>query len=429
MNKFFIIIGLLISLNLFAQRPSPASPQENAICIRNAFIHVGNGQLLENTDLIFDKGKITFIGKNAPANNALIINADGKHVYPGFILLNTILGLIEIDAVRASEDFTEIEEYHPEVRSLVAFNTDSKIIPTVRRNGVLLAQPTLKSGTIWGTSSIVQLDAWNWEDAAVKTDDAIHLRFPSLMNINRKEDSKDRNKKVEESIDRLKDFINRAAVYSNLSGELDFKLHAMSPVFSGNKKLFVEVQDLYEAKLVLEIFEKFKEVNLVFKSQADLSSLADELNERGIPVVISRIHRLPLTPEADVNEAYALPKKYHDAKIVFTLDYEGDMEAMGSRNLPFLAGTSVAYGLPYEKAVESISLNAAKVLGIDKEYGSIELGKSATFFISDGDALDMKSNKLIHAFIDGRSILLSSHQEELEKMYLDKYKNEKKISN
>lgn len=427
MNKFSILIAFLIfsSHFIWSQRNAPGDIQTKIICIEGATIHIGNGKVIEKSDIIFEKGKITYVGQNAHKQGVEVIPAHGKHVYPGFILLNSILGLIEIDAVKASEDFTEIEEYHPEVRSLVAFNTDSKIIPTVRRNGVLLVQSTLKSGTIWGTSSIMQLDAWNWEDAAVKVDDAVHLDFPSKANINWRRNSSELNKQVDVSVQRLKDFLARAFVYKEDDKEKDFKLNAMAPIFNGTKALHVSVQDVSEAKMVLDIIEKYPKVKLVFKSEEDLSSLATELNKKGIGVVISRIHRLANAQDVLVEEPYALAKKYFDAGILFSLDYEGDMEAMGSRNLPFLAGTSIAYGLPYEEGVKAITWNAAKMVGIEKDYGSIEVGKSATLFISDGDALDMKSNKVLFAYIDGRAVKLSSHQEELEALYKEKYQKQK----
>lgn len=427
MNKVFVIIAILSSHFVFAQRPSPGPKQDKPICVKGATLHIGNGQVLQNADILFDNGKITFVGPNANAANAQIIDASGKHVYPGFILLNSILGLIEIDAVKATEDFTEIEEYHPEVRSLVSFNTDSKIIPTVRKNGVLFVQSTLKSSTIWGTSSIMNLDAWNWEDAAVKVDNGVHIDWPSLSNPNWRRGQNDRDKSISDDILKLKDLIDRAYVYTLNAKEKDFKLEALKSIFTGEKTVYVTVQDVYEAKQVLDYFEKYAGLKLVFNTSSDLTGLANELNKRGVAVVLSRIHRLPTSPESDVSEAYALPKKYFDAKILFSIDYEGDMEAMGSRNLPFLAGTAVGYGLPYEEAVKSLSLNAAKIVGIDANYGSLEVGKSASFFISDGDALDMKSNNVIYAFIDGRMLHLTSHQEELQKMYLDKYKQENKL--
>jgi imidazolonepropionase-like amidohydrolase len=100
---------------------------------------------------------------------------------------------------------------------------------------------------------------------------------------------------------------------------------------------------------------------------------------------------------------------------------EGDMEAMQSRNLPFLAGYSVAYGLTKEQALQSITLNAAKILGIDNLVGSLETNKLASLVISDGDLLDIKSNKVIAAFINGKPVNLVNEQQLLYEKYKTKY--------
>ena len=90
---------------------------------------------------------------------------------------------------------------------------------------------------------------------------------------------------------------------------------------------------------------------------------------------------------------------------------------MGARNLSFTAGTTVAYGQEYEKAVQSITLNTAKILKIDHLVGSISKGKNACFFISNGDALDMTTNNVQRAFINGKEIDLNNHQKELYRKY------------
>jgi len=110
-----------------------------------------------------------------------------------------------------------------------------------------------------------------------------------------------------------------------------------------------------------------------------------------------------------------------DAGILTALSYPG---SMSSRNLAFTAGTTVAYGNDVTEALSMITLNAAKILGIDDKYGSLEIGKSATFFISDGDALDMRSNLIKEAYIDGRQIELNTRQQELYQRYKYKYQNQ-----
>lgn len=177
----WILVALFSTIS-FAQIPTPALPQSQPIVLRGGTAHIGNGQVIENSIIRFENGKITFVGTSGefiPDDNTKIIDAAGKHIYPGLIAANTTIGLSEIEAVRATLDFNETGELNPNVRSIIAYNTDSKIIPTIRSNGVLLAQITPRGGRISGTSSIVELDAWNWEDAAYKTDIGIHLNWPS----------------------------------------------------------------------------------------------------------------------------------------------------------------------------------------------------------------------------------------------------------
>src|ERR1700743_1430818 len=171
MKKIFLIFGgLLLSISLtYGQATiSPAPAQNKAVVITGATIHIGDGQVINNGYIAFDKGKITAIGEGkAPGGNgADVIDATGQQIYPGFICPITTLGLVEIEeGARGTVDDAETGEFNPNVRSIIAYNTDSKVIPTVRTNGILLAQPTPTGGGISGQSSVVQLDAWNWQES------------------------------------------------------------------------------------------------------------------------------------------------------------------------------------------------------------------------------------------------------------------------
>ena len=149
--------------------------------------------------------------------------------------------------------------------------------------------------------------------------------------------------------------------------------------------------------------------------------MADLLVKHGIPVILDRIHRLPNTSDADVDMPYKQAGLLYAAGVSIGFCYQGDMEAMGQRNLPFSAGTAVAYGLPYEEAIAALTLNTAKMLGIDQELGSLEVGKEATFFISKGDALDMRGNDVQFAFIQGKAVDLDNHQKALDRKYRKKF--------
>jgi imidazolonepropionase-like amidohydrolase len=174
----FAAICFLITANA-QETIIPAPKQVQPVVITNATVHVGNGQVLNNATIVVTNGKISAIGNNVTApSGAKTINAQGKHVYPGLILSSSNLGLVEVNSVRATSDAREIGDMNPNVRSIIAYNTDSKVINTLRPNGVLLASVVPEGGMLSGQSSVVQLDAWNWEDAAYKIDNGIHFRVP-----------------------------------------------------------------------------------------------------------------------------------------------------------------------------------------------------------------------------------------------------------
>ena len=411
---------LCFSGMLSAQRPAPAPKQMVPVAITGATLHTATGSVLPNASIIFDKGKITGINTPVPAN-AKVINASGKHVYPGFILVNNSLGLVEVSATRATVDFVESNGFVPEIRTLIAFNTDSHVIPTVRTNGVLLAQPVLGSGILKGTSSVMNLDGWNWQDAAVSTDNVLHLDWPE----HRKSTDEKRNKELKERRDRdlteLKTLFARAKAYQPKSGIKDYKLEAIAPVLSGEKILFAQVSGANDALEVIKFAQDYGVKKTVLLGDSSLESVLDEIKRSGFPLIITNPHSLPPNESMSPRLPYEFAKKVADKGILHGLDYSARKDFSDSRNLPFLAGTTAAYGLDKEKALQSITLNLAKMLGIDKDYGSLEVGKSATLFISDGDALDQLTNNVTEAFIDGRQIDLNNQQKELYRRYKEKY--------
>ena len=417
MKKIFFTLYILVSAMVLAQRPNPAPAQKNPIAITNATIHTATGTVLNNASIVFENGKITQINGSIPSN-AEVINAQNKHVYPGFILVNNTLGLVEISATNATVDYREANDISPEVRSLISFNTDSHVIPVIRSNGVLLTQPDLKHGTLSCTSSIMQLDAWNWEDAVVATDNVLHLSWPEIFRIDDEKRNKEFQTRRTEKIKELTSLFQRAQQYDNQQVK-DYKLNAIKPVFE-NRKLFVEVAGANETLEVIAWANKLNLKNVVLIGESNLVGVLDDIKKSNFPLIIKRVHSLPVNSSDSPRLPYEFAKLVQDKGILYGLDYSGDMEYQNSRNLPFLAGTTVAYGEKKEKALQSITINLAKMLGIDKNYGTLEVGKSATLFISEGDALDQLTNNVTEAFIDGRKSNLDNPQNELYKTYQEK---------
>ena len=187
----------------------------------------------------------------------------------------------------------------------------------------------------------------------------------------------------------------------------------MKGLFDGSKNLYVHADYYTEIIDAIDLLKKKKIKKIVLVGGEEVLMAKNIIKNNNINVILNRVHRLPSKAGSSIYEPYTQAKLLHENEILFCFSYEGDMEVMGSRNLPFTAGTSVAYGLDYNIAIKSLTLNAAKILGIDNRLGSLEAGKEATFFISDGDALDIMSNNLFLAYIRGKTIKLTNHQTEL----------------
>lgn len=421
---FFFLVG-----NSFAQQ-TPADAQSTAISIEGATAHLGNGKVIENSLIMFDNGKITFVGSAMMkiARLGTIINAKGKHIYPGFIAANASLGLAEIDAVKATRDFDEVGIYNPHIRSLIAYNAESKVIESMRPNGVLMAQITPRGGTISGTSSVTQFDAWNWEDAAIKVDDGIHMNWPSSFTRGRwwlgEDPGLKPDKNYGNNVNKIETYLLEAKNY--LAGEME-KTHlpfkATSGLFDGSQRLFIHASGQKEITDAVTISKDLGINNIVIVHGDGAEYVSDLLVKHNVPVILDRPHRNPDSEDDAYDYTYTIAKVLTDKGILVGLGMEGQMENMNSRNLPFYAGTFSAHGLEKEQALSLITLNNAKILGIDSFVGSLEVGKDATLFISEGDALDMKSNIVSKAFIQGRDISLETHQTKLWKRYSNKYKS------
>src|SRR5690606_27072628 len=244
MKNILLTIAIVLGVSLSAQQ-TPAPAQSGAISIQGATAHLGNGQVLENSLIVFEQGKLTYVGAaNSSANKGQVIDASGKHVYPGFIVPSKSLGLVEVDAVRATNDQDEMGELIPHVRSIIAYNAESKVVESMRPNGVLIGQITPQGGTIAGTSSIVQFDAWNWEDAALKTDDGIHLEWPASFRRGRWWMGEERgfipNKDYAGEVDQIKAFFRNSAAYAGaVPKERNLPFEAMAGLFDGSKKLYI----------------------------------------------------------------------------------------------------------------------------------------------------------------------------------------------
>ena len=427
----FLLAFLTLFGSSFAQQ-TPAPAQSEAVTIVGATAHIGNGEVIENSLIIFENGKLTTVAEVTSTKKqypGTVIYAEGKHVYPGFIAPNTTLGLVEIDAIRQSDDEDELGDMIPHVRSIIAYNAESNVVESMRPNGVLIAQVVPRGGRISGTSSIVQLDAWNWEDAVMKEDDGIHVNWPNSVRRWRWWAGEDPGVKpndgyAEEVLELTRFFNNAKAYLAGPRQKINLPFGAMETVFSGEKRVYIHADGEREIIDIINFKKEQGLENLVLVGGYNAFQVAGQLKENNIPVLVGRAHSSPNADDDDYDLPYKMAKLLNDAGVLVALESSGDMERMNTRNLPFYAGTAVAHGMEKEEAVKMITQNAAIILGIEDTAGTLEVGKDATLFISEGDALDMRTNLLTKAYIQGRDVSLESRQTELAKRYQEKYSEE-----
>ena len=427
MKKILFTLSCVYSLAIATAQQTPAANQAKSILIQGATLHIGDGSVLENGMLGIDNGKIVELGEAGTQQNsyATTIDAKGKHLYPGFIAANSTVGMVEIDAVRPTNDLNEIGTFLPHIRTIIAYNAESKVVESLRPNGILTAQIVPTRGRIAGSSSVVQLDAWNWEDASLKTDEGIHVYWPRSYrrgNASKGEDPLVYDQKnYSKQVDELKQYLVKAKTFQKGERPKNLPNAALAGVFTGAQQVYLHAKEKRQILDGIDLLKKQGIQHIVLVGGDDAHLVLPYLKEHNIPVILSRPHRLPNTADEDVKLPFKMAKLLMDAGLTITIDVSGRMERMNTRNLPFYAGTFAAYGVAKEKAVEMITLNAAKILGIDERLGSLEVGKDATVFIAEGDALDMRTNQLSHAFIQGREISLETHQTELWKRYMEKF--------
>ncbi|MDG1841681.1 MAG: amidohydrolase family protein [Crocinitomicaceae bacterium] len=422
-TRFFILFTSLIFSN--------GSFSQSSALILNGILHIGNGETIPSAFISIKNGIISKVGNYLTTSYNktewdTIIDAKGKHIYPAFIAPNTTLGLTEIDAVRATRDYREVGFFNPHIRSQIAYNVESKVMSTVLTNGVLICQPTPRGGRVSGSSSVMKLYGWNWQDATILKDDGVHVNWP-IVNWKRKEPSKNGlTKKYKQELSELESFFCLALNYSAKKNidSTDIRLEAMKKCFNGDRRVYFHANEIQQLLDVISFVEKFKIKHPVIVGGYDAPIAGKRLKDAKIPVMIRRTHNLPDMSDDPVDYCFRLPSMLKKHGILFCLENSGDMEAMNARNIPFLAGTTTSYGLTEEEAIEAISLSTCKILGIDKKYGSIEKGKSATFFISDGNALDMRTNNVSTIFVDGKTVSTKNFQFNLYKKYKNKYQNQ-----
>ncbi len=419
MKKIFLSIISIAAISMVhAQETiSPAPAQAGTIALAHATIHSGNGEVIEDGLIIFSNGKITDVRKYSPVENVKTIDCTGKQIYPGLISPVSNLGLDEVSAVPSTLDQYELGDINPNVRSVIAYNTDSKVIDNVRSNGILLANVFPQGGIISGSTSVMQLDGWNWEDAVYKMDGGIVFNMPNLFRFSTEGDPV---KDAMDQIENVRTFFRQAKAYLDepKHEHTNLKFEAVKKLFSGEQTFFVNA-DLVKEMMIAVSFAKEFGFKTVIVGGYDSWKIADYLKQNNISVIINQVFSLPGFQDDDVDMPYKMPFLLQQAGVPFCISDPN--ESSRYRNLAFNAGVASGYGLTKEQALQAITLSTAKILGIDNRTGSLEKGKDANIVVSDGDILDIRTSNITAAYIQGRQINLDNKQKQLYKKFMDKY--------
>lgn len=436
--KLALVTALLCAAVAAQATPNiPPLPQREPLLLRNATLHPVTGPVITNGSLLIEAGKIRAMGGAdlaAPAG-AKTVDLGGRHVYPGFVAASTSLGLTEIRSVSASNDSTETGALNPNARALVAFNADSELLPVTRAGGVLtaLSVPEAgRTGLIAGTSALLKLDGWNWQDMALVPEFGLHivvprLRLNSALFPNQPESRlAEIRRSTESRLKLLDDAFESAKAYAlaraaDPATPVDTRWEAMRPVLPASpgatpaRPVVVHADDLAQIRFALD-FAARHGLKLILSGGADAWRVADTLRERQVPVIINGLLRLPMRRDDPPDALFSLPAKLAAAGVRYCIA-DGGRDSTNARNLPFEAAHARAFGLSDDEALKAVTLYPAQILGIADKLGSLEVGKLATLFVADGDPLE-PTTRIERVFMQGREVELSDRQTALRDKYL-----------
>jgi len=419
----------------------PAAARAQSLLLKNATVHPVSGPVLSPGDVLIENGKVSQIG-HLDVKADQVVDLTGQHLYPGLLALNTSLGLVEIEEVRATRDMEETGQFVPEVQSWVAVNPDSELLPVARANGVAFFEPTPEGSMVAGQSALMVMDGWTTEEMVFKKPAALHIYWPSMdigtggrrggfrrrgASGSPEERVKERERKVKE----LADFFDDARAYAQARGAaqtngapdpgLNPSWEAMLPYVRGQQPIIIHADELRQIKSALQWAET-NNYKIIIAGGYDAWKVADLLAKKNVPVIYDAMYRLPSSEVESYDIHFKAPELLRQAGVKVAFSLQGDVAAAAlTKNLPYVASQAVAYGLPADEALKAITLYPAQILGVDNRLGAIEQGKDGTVFACTGDILDLRAN-VTHLWVAGHEVSLENRHTRL----YEKYRNRPK---
>lgn len=419
--------------------------QADTLLLTGATVHTVSGDVLSPGDVLVENGKIASVGGNLNAPGATKVDLSGLHVYPGLISLDTALGLTEIEAVHATADNAEVGEFTPDVESWIAVNPDSELIPVARANGIACFEPAPAGGLVPGQSGLVLVEGWTTEQRTIKKPAALHVIWPTMeLEVGARqgrrgrggprprsldEQAKERRAKVRE----IMDFFDEAKAYAKAK-EAGGKgntpappkvpaWEAMLPYVRSELPIMVHADEVRQIRSAVS-WAVTNHYKMILAGGRDADLVAGLLASNNIPVIFTETYTQPVRDTESYDVHFGAPEVLHEAgvKVAFSVGPRA-FDASSVRNQPYSAAQAVAFGLPAAEALKGLTLYPAQFMGVADRLGSIEPGKDATLFVTDGDILDIRS-QVKRMWIGGKEIALESRHTRLYQKYKNRPKPE-----
>ncbi len=419
---FALVVAGALAVPMLGQSVIPNSPgRKPAFAIRNATIYPVTSAPIANGTIVFANGMITAVGVNAAIPpDATVIDGTGLSVYPGFIDSGTTIGLVEINSVAGTVDTTELGTFNPNARADVAVNPHSNVIPVTRVSGITNVIVSPEGGVVSGQSALMHLAGWTNAEMTVKAPAAMMVRFPRLRSrpvgdvAPEADAARKQRRSYREEIENLRELFRDAQAYAKAAQaraadksvrrfDRDLVLEAMVPVVEGRLPVTIEANLARDIKSAIAFADEFK-LKMILVGAQDVAQFIPDLRQRNIPVILGPIMTLPPREDDAYDLIYSNAAALHQGGIRFAFRSN---DAHNARNLPYGAATSAAFGLPKEEALKAITIYPAQIFGVAGKLGSLEAGKSANLFISDGDPLEIRTN-IRRVFIAGEDIPMDS---------------------
>jgi len=420
--KIYLFLFLILPIMSYGQIEGEViKPRGGKFLLQNATVVTVTNGTIKNTTVLINKGKIEALGENLADAEATVIDCSGLFIYPGMIDAGNRLGLVEVNSVAETQDFSEVGEVSPNMQALTAVNPNSVAIPVTRVSGVTTSLAMPSGGIFPGTAALINLNGYT-PDQMYAGFKGVVMNFPSSArrgSYDRRSDE-DIKKEAEKAIKNINEIWQKAITYHRLDSAkaaLEYypEMAQMAKVISGELPLLIEVNAASDIQAAIKWLED-KKVRAILTGVSEGWRVADEIAAADLPVITGPVLALPNRQSDRYDAAYTNPGKMLKAGVKVAIRTD---DAENVRNLPFNAGFASAYGMGKEEALRAVTIVPAEILGVDGHLGSIEQGKSATLFISDGDPFETKT-QIMHVFIDGYQIPMTNRHVRLYQEFLQR---------